>query len=433
MNAVLSKFKAPKGTFDIIYPDSENLEMILRIGYETLILHGYRRISTPIFENTQVFVRGIGEDTDIVTKQMYTFEDRGGESLTLRPEGTAPVIRAYLERSLHSSGVPQKLFYFGPMFRRERPQAGRYRQFHQLGAEAIGSDDPAIDSEIISIPDAYFRKLGLKKYRVIVNSIGCVNCRKPYVTFLREFLEKVDAELCDDCRKRSQKNPLRVFDCKEETCARAISEAPVISDYLCDGCRTHFHSVLGMLDALGVGHEIEPRLVRGLDYYTRTAFEFIFEGLGAQNAVCGGGRYDYLVEALGGPPTSGVGFSIGIERLLRAIDLEGIKPVKLPRLDVFVAAVEGTPREAVLRTLSILRSASLSADTDFMGRSLKAQMRHANRLGARFVVIVGGEEFERGEVVLRDLDSSKQCTLKNNELIHRIRLVIEAKSGANNE
>lgn len=427
-----AKFKAPRGTFDIVYPTSERLERILQIGYEILILHGYRRISTPIFENTEVFRRGIGEDTDIVTKEMYTFEDRGGESLTLRPEGTAPVIRAYLERSLYSSGVPQKLFYFGPMFRRERPQAGRYRQFHQLGAEAIGSDDPAIDSEIISIPDIYFKKLGLKGYRLIVNSIGCVNCRKPYLENLRKFLRDAAEELCDDCRTRSKKNPLRVFDCKEEACARALSDAPLMRDYLCDECRAHFDSVLDMLDVLGVKHDNEPTLVRGLDYYTRTAFEFTFKGLGAQNAVCGGGRYDYLAEALGGPPSSGVGFSIGIERLLRAIELESIKPVDLPRLDVFVAAVEGTEKKAVLETLNSLRSAHLSADADFMGRSLKAQMKHANRLGARFAVIVGGEEFERGEMVLRDLDSSRQWTVRCSDLIQRIQGLIEAQSGDNN-
>ncbi len=415
------KFKAPRGTFDIVYPDSEKLERILQIGYEILIRHGYRRISTPIFENTEVFRRGIGEDTDIVTKEMYTFEDRGGESLTLRPEGTAPVIRAYLERSLYSGGIPQKLFYFGPMFRRERPQAGRYRQFHQLGAEAIGSDDPAIDSEIISIPDIYFKELGLRKYRVVVNSIGCLNCRKPYIERLTAFLESAKHDLCNDCKKRAKRNPLRIFDCKEEACSEALLKAPLMPDFLCEDCRAHFDSVLEMLKVLGVSYEVEPRLVRGLDYYTRTAFEFIFEGLGAQNAVCGGGRYDYLAEALGGPPSGGVGFSVGIERLLRAIELEGACPVVLPRLDVFVAWIEGTSRKQVLEILASLRRERLCADSDFMGRSLKAQMKHANRLGARFVVIVGGEEQKRGEVVLRDLDSSEQWTVGRSKLAQKIR------------
>ena len=419
------RYKAPRGTSDITYPASEKVERLVSLAAEILTIHGYRRISTPLLESTELFKRGIGEHTDIVTKEMYTFEDRGGESLTLRPEGTAPVVRAYLENSLSAAGLPQKLFYCGPMFRRERPQAGRFRQFHQVGAEAIGSNDPFLDAEIIAVNDNYFRRLGLSRFRLLVNSVGCRECRPSYVETLAGFLGGIESELCEQCRRRSTENPLRVFDCKNEQCREALTAAPVIGDNLCPSCRENIDAVLAHLDSLSVPFAIEDRLVRGLDYYTRTTFEFQFEGLGAQNAVCGGGRYDYLAEELGGPPTPGVGFSLGVERLVMAIESQGLDPFTLPRLDVFVAAPEGADRARLLALLTDIRRAGLSADADFQGRSLKSQMKHASRLGARFAVIAGPEEQARGEAVVRDLDLSEQWTVPSAELIPRLEGLLE--------
>lgn len=405
------RYRAPRGTYDIIYPDSERFESLLETAFKILELHAYRRISTPVLESTELFMRTIGESTDIVTKEMYTFEDRGGEMLTLRPEGTAPVVRAYLERSLFDRGLPQKLYYAGPMFRRERPQAGRLRQFHQIGAEAIGSEDPFTDAEVISISDIYFRRLALTGYELVMNSVGCPACRPAYIEELRDFLLNAGG-LCEQCEKRVVENPLRVLDCKEERCRAATGDAPLIGEGLCSPCREHFEQVLSYIEMMGISYVIDQRMVRGLDYYVRTAFEFRFNDLGAQNTVCGGGRYDNLAEELGGNPTPGVGFSLGIERLIMALDAAGIAKDVPGRLDVFVATIGEDGREAGLRVLSELRRAGASADTDHMGRSLKAQMKQASRLRARYALIVGGDELARDEVLLRDLDKSEQRAIQ---------------------
>lgn len=423
------RYKAPRGTNDITYPASEKVERLLGLAADILTIHGYRRISTPLLENTELFRRGIGEHTDIVTKEMYTFEDRGGESLTLRPEGTAPVVRAYLENSMSAAGLPQKLFYYGPMFRRERPQAGRFRQFLQVGAEAIGSDDPFLDAEIIAMNDIYFRELGLSHFLLVVNSVGCRDCRPSYVETLASFLGGIESALCEQCRRRRIENPLRVFDCKNEQCREALEKAPVIGDNLCGACRDNMDAVLAHLAALDVPFQVDDSLVRGLDYYTRTTFEFQFEGLGAQNAVCGGGRYDYLAEELGGPPTPGVGFSLGVERLVMALDAENLDPFALPRLGVFVAGAEGAGRADLLALLAGIRRAGISADADFQERSLKSQMKQASRLGARLAVIVGPEEQARGETVVRDLDASEQWAVPLDGLIERLSGLLERKAG----
>ena len=419
------RYRAPKGTNDLVFPGSERTERVLSLAGEILTLHGYRRISTPIFENTELFKRSIGEDTDIVTKEMYTFEDHSGESLTMRPEGTAPVVRAYLERGLYSEGLPQKLFYFGPMFRRERPQAGRFRQFYQIGAEAIGSADPLIDAEIISISAVLFGKLGLERYRLVLNSVGCRQCRPAYRDVLTAYLEGIGPSLCEQCRKRAKTNPMRVFDCKEEGCQEILSGAPAIAEHICPECMEHFEGVMAGLEVLEVPFSIDSRLVRGLDYYTKTAFEFQFEGLGAQNAVSAGGRYDYLAEELGGPPTPGVGFSMGVERLMMSLDAEGQQLFKPQGLDVFVVGVEGVDRARVFSLLARVRSEGISADTDFLGRSLKAQMKQADRLGARLVIIIGGEELERGEVALRDLRRSEQWNVPISDAVSEVRQFTE--------
>ncbi|MFH1151270.1 MAG: histidine--tRNA ligase [Actinomycetota bacterium] len=417
----MTRYKAPRGTSDLVFPDSEKMEKLIEAACALMRERGYRRIDTPILEDTELFTRSIGEDSDIVTKEMYTFEDRGGESLTMRPEGTAPVVRAYLERGLASRGLPVKVYYVGPMFRRERPQAGRFRQFTQIGGEAIGSEDPFLDAEIISFNHVLFARLGLTRYRLLVNSVGCRECRPAYVDRLRSFLEAMKDGLCEQCVRRTETNPLRVFDCKNERCRATLEGAPTIGEHLCPRCREHFDAVLAHLDGLEVRFEVDERMVRGLDYYTNTAFEFQFEGLGAQNTVCGGGRYDGLAEELGGPPTPGVGYSMGLERLLMALDAEGLDPFEPERLAVFLAAAPGVEREPVLRLLESLRAEGISADTDFLGRGLKAQMKQADRLGARVVVMIGEEELASGEVTVRDLDASEQLRVSAEGLVERIR------------
>lgn len=414
------KFRAPRGTSDLIYPESEQVRNLLEVAGGILHLHGYRSISTPVIESTALFQRSIGEHTDIVTKEMYTFEDRGGESLTLRPEGTAPVVRAFLENSLASGGLPCKLYYQGPMFRRERPQAGRFRQFHQLGAEAIGSADPFLDAELMALNHRLFERLGLLAYRLAVNSVGCSSCREPYLRRLVSFLEQQQHRLCEQCSRRAGENPLRVFDCKNEQCRESLESAPLVIDGLCAPCRDHFDRVRSSLDFLEVPFRVDGRLVRGLDYYTRTAFEFQFEGLGSQNTVSAGGRYDCLVEQLGGPPTPAVGFSLGLERLLMALGPEGLEPFNGQRLSLFVAGLKDADRTQLLLLLTGIRRAGISAEADFMERGLKAQMKQAARLGARFAVIAGGEEQERGEVVLRDMDAGEQRAVPREEVIARL-------------
>ena len=421
------KYKAPRGTSDLVYPESDKVERLLRAAADVLALRGYQRISTPILESTDLFRRSIGEATDIVTREMYTFEDQGGESLTLRPEGTAPVVRAYLEKSLQSRGLPQKLFYSGPMFRRERPQAGRFRQFLQVGAEAIGSRDPFLDAEIISISDALFKRMGLERYELVVNSVGCADCRPSYIRMLSGFLEGISRQLCDECRRRSRENPLRVFDCKNERCREALSGAPAIGGQLCPACREHFDATISHLDRLGMRCTVDERMVRGLDYYTNTTFEFQFEGLGAQNTVSAGGRYDYLAEQLGGPATPGVGFSMGVERLLIAMGSQGLEPFPPRRLDVFVAGAPGVDRGRLLDIMTALRGAGISTDADFMERGLKAQMKQADRLRARLALIIGKDELERGEVTFRDLDESSQWPVSLATMMSELRSFREGR------
>lgn len=421
------KYKAPRGTSDLVYPESDKVERLLQAAADVLALRGYQRISTPILESTDLFRRSIGEATDIVTKEMYTFEDQGGESLTLRPEGTAPVVRAYLEKSLQSRGLPQKLFYHGPMFRRERPQAGRFRQFLQVGAEAIGSKDPFLDAEIISISDVLFKRMGLERYELVVNSVGCGDCRPSYIRMLSGFLEGISQQLCEECRRRSRENPLRVFDCKNERCREALCGAPAIGGQLCPACREHFDATISHLDRLGMRCTVDERMVRGLDYYTNTTFEFQFEGLGAQNTVSAGGRYDYLAEQLGGPATPGVGFSMGVERLLIALGSQGLEPFPPGRLDVFVAGAPGADRGRLLDIMTALRNSGISTDADFMERGLKAQMKQADRLRARLALIIGKDELERGEVTFRDLDESRQWQVSLATMMSELRSFLEGR------
>jgi histidyl-tRNA synthetase len=379
------KFEAPRGTHDILPSEQPLWQRVTGEAERLCALYGYRKIVTPGFEDTELFIRTSGGGSDVVQKEMYTFEDRGGRSLTLRPEATAPICRAYLQHGMHRDPQPVKLYTLGPMWRYDRPQRGRYREHWQLSVEAIGSDDPAVDAELIQFYDELLRRLGIGDYVLELNSIGDENCRPAYLERLQAWLDEHDAELDDEARAKRETTPLRVFDVKSEGVQAALAEAPKIGEALCDACREHFDQVRGFLDALGVRYELRPTLVRGLDYYTRTTFEFKDEAIGAQDSICGGGRYDGLIEAIGGPPTPGIGFGAGIERLLLSLGDTEVEP---QGIDVFFVAAEGADRRAIATALAELRRRDISADMDYAGRSVKGQHTQASRLGARRVEIV---------------------------------------------
>jgi histidyl-tRNA synthetase len=386
---VSPKFEAPRGTHDVL-PAEQPLWRHVTGEVEGLCaLYGYRRVQTPVFEDTELFARTSGSGSDVVQKEMYTFEDRGGRSLTLRPEATAPIVRAYLEHGLHREPQPQKLYTIATMYRYAAPQKGRYREHWQASVEAIGSDDPAVDAEVIQLYDELLRRLGVTNYRLELNSIGDRNCRPGYVERLNAWLDEHEDVLDDDARQKRATTPLRVFDVKNERVRAALEDAPKIGDSLCEACRNHFDAVTRQLDAYGVRYTLVPTLVRGLDYYTRTTWEFIGPEHGAQSAISAGGRYDYLAEDIGGPETPGVGFGAGIERLLLALEDAGVEaPAERP-IDVFFACDEGAPRERVLALMAALRRTGRACDTDYASRSLKGQLTQAGRLGARLTVIVG--------------------------------------------
>jgi histidyl-tRNA synthetase len=382
------RLEAPKGTLDVLPAEQPLRDAVVGAAETVAALAGYARIVTPAFEDTELFVRTSGGGSDVVQKEMYTFEDRAGRSLTLRPEGTAPVARAYVEHGLHREPQPVKTFYVGPMYRYAAPQKGRYREFWQIGLEAMGSDDPALDAELIGLFRELEHRLEIRGTRLELNSIGDRECRPAYVERLRHFLAGRTDDLDEDTRRKAETSPLRVFDTKNGRVREALAGAPTIADSLCDACAEHFAAVRAHLDAAGIGYELNPTLVRGLDYYTRTVWEFVNEDLGAaQAAICAGGRYDYLVEEIGGPPTPGVGWAAGVERVGISA---GIAP-EPPGLDVFIVCDKGADRPRVLAELAKLRAAGLRADADHAGRSLKGQMTQAGRTRARTIVRVEGE------------------------------------------
>ncbi len=387
---------------------------------EILNKYGYKEIRTPFFEYTDLFVRGIGESTDIVTKEMFTFPDRKGRSLTLRPEGTAPVVRAYLEKRMDRISKVIKLFYLGPMFRCEKPQAGRFRQFNQFGIEVIGTKSSTADAEVILTVLDVYKKLGLKNLETIINSVGCKKCRTNYILKLKKYLENKIDFLCSECKERYGKNPLRVLDCKKDSCKKIIESAPLITENLCQECELHFAQVKSYLNDQKIRFHEDPQLVRGLDYYTKTAFEIISGGLGAQNAIGGGGRYDDLVEELGGKPTPAVGFAAGIERMIIAIDQQKVKWPVEKGLDIFVAKVNEKNKDTAFRLLQEIRNAGLSADMDYSEGSLKSQMRIANKIGARYTVIVGEEELSENLVILRNMLTKEQKEIKIDNIIDEL-------------
>ncbi len=415
-------YQAPIGTRDVLAPESTRWEKLIGAFRAQVERAGYGLLVSPMFEDVAVFVRGMGETTDVVTKEMYELEDKGGRHLALRPEGTASAVRAYVQ---HRPPTPWKSWYASPAFRYERPQAGRYRQHHQVGVEAIGSPDPDLDAEVIAIAVSFVARLGIARVGLRLNSMGDQNCRPAYVRALGEYLEQHEQELCDEHGRTWRANPLRVLDCKRPECRAATSAAPHLADYLCDECAAHFARVRKGLSALGVGYDLDHRLVRGFDYYTRTTFELVAQALdAAQDSIGGGGRYDGLVEALGGPPTPGIGFAMGIERVLLACDAEGaLAPA--PGIEAFVVDTAGG--EAALVLTRELREAGVSADRAFDQRSLKAQLRAADRSGAAVALIVGPDEQRGGTVSLRTLrGGGAQEVVDRGKVLDRVREILEA-------
>ncbi len=414
---------APKGTKDILPNESYKWQYIEKVARETAALFGVSEIRTPTFEHTEVFERGVGEGTDIVNKEMYTFLDKGGRSITLKPEGTAGVARAFTENGLNNSALPIKLFYLTSCFRYERPQAGRLREFHQFGTEILGSDKPDIDAETILFAKTFFDKLGIKGLSLRLNSIGCKDCRKNYEKALKEFLNKNADALCPLCRERMEKNPLRVLDCKNDECKKITSGAPVILDYICDDCAKHFEKVKKLLDLSGVEYTVDPKIVRGLDYYTRTVFEFVSDSIGAQGTVCGGGRYDGLIGELGGGDVPGIGFALGIERLLLLMQSTGTEIPCDKKADVYLAPMGEKEAEKAFELVMAMRRAGLKAETDHMGRGIKAQFKYADKIGARFVAVIGSYELDKGVVKVKNMADSTESTVAFCDLENYIKSV----------
>ena len=412
---------APRGTKDILpdtvgdwnYVEGEIRELCRRFGYS--------EIRTPIFEHTELFQRGIGEGTDVVDKEMYTFTDRGERSITLRPENTASAVRAYLQNKLYAQSNLVKLFYIGSMFRYDRPQAGRMREFHQFGVEALGEANPAVDAEVILLAMNLLEGLGLKDLELSINSVGCPKCRSKYRTMLQDFFRDKLEDLCEDCRSRFERSPLRILDCKKDSDKPYMADAPKITDCLCEECAEHFAKLKELLTSAGISFTHDPRLVRGLDYYTKTAFEIKYPPLGAQSAVAGGGRYDGLIEEMGGNPTPAVGFAIGLERLLLALESQNLLPEKNRSVDAYVVALGETAQAEGFKLLNSLRQQGLSAAMDFAGRSMKAQMKQANKLGAKYSVILGEDEIAEGVVMLRSMEDSSQAKVPMNQVAEKIK------------
>jgi histidyl-tRNA synthetase len=412
------KLSGVKGMNDVLPAAVGRWQEIEAVAREVFALYGYGEVRTPVVEPYALFARGVGEATDIVNKEMYVFEDKGEEKLALRPENTAGTVRAFIEHGCHVEG-PQKWFYVGPMFRRERPQKGRYRQFHQIGCEAFGVAEPGIDAEQMAMLDDFLGRLGVRA-RLAINSVGDAECRPAYLADLTAYLDGNRARLCPDCNDRIGRNPLRVLDCKVASCQPVLQGAPRLLDRLCGGCRAHFDAVRAGLDALGVAYQVDPRLVRGLDYYVRTAYEFTSDALGAQSAVAGGGRYDRLVETLGGPPTPGIGFALGEERLVLILEALG-RPVPARRPAVFIVSADEAGAAAALTVAAGLRRAGVACDLDARGGKLARQFKQAERVGARFALVLGGQEVASGEAKLKELATRAETPVRLDALAATLR------------
>jgi histidyl-tRNA synthetase len=417
---------AIKGMNDILPGDIETWQFLEATARQVFGTYGYSEIRTPAVEKTELFCRSIGEATDIVEKEMYTFDDKSGNSLTLRPEGTAPVMRSFIQNRLHTLDPVSKLYYMGPMFRYERPQKGRYRQFHQIGAEVLGVEDPKIDAQVLAMLHQYFCQIGIDAVSLQVNSLGCPECRPAYRQQLIDYLEQRLEMLCADCQRRYKTNPLRVLDCKATGCQEATGDAPAMLEHLCGGCDEHFSSVKKYLTALEIPFEINPRMVRGLDYYVRTTFEMVTDQLGSQNAVAAGGRYDGLVESLGGPALPGIGFAIGVERLVL---MKGAGQVASAVPQLFIAAMGETAADRAFVLMTELQRDGIRAEMDYQGKSLKAQMRRANKLNAAYTLILGDDELQSGQVQLKNMADSSQSTVALDSLAQTLTNKLSAAPG----
>ena len=401
--------KAPRGTQDVLPKESYKWHVIEDVMRRISHAYGFREIRTPVFEHTELFQRSVGETTDVVQKEMYTFEDKGGRSITLRPEGTAGAVRAMLEHGLYNEGLPIKSYYFTSCYRYEKPQAGRLREFHQFGVETFGAPGPAADAEIISLAKSIFDCLGVQNLSLEINSIGCPDCRAKYHSALKSYFERYRDQLCGTCLSRLERNPMRILDCKSPVCSKIAEGAPVMLDYICDDCRAHFEGVKKHLEALDIDYTVNPTIVRGLDYYTRTVFEFVSRDIGAQGTVCGGGRYDGLVPSMGGPEMPSLGFGLGLERLLLTLENQkgAFTQIQDSACDLYIAGLGEQAQLAAFRLVRDVRDGSLAAECDLAGRDLKAQMKYANKLGAKFTMVLGDDELSNNRAKVKNMETGE--------------------------
>ena len=414
--------KAPRGTKDITPKESYKWNYVESKFREICGLYGYEEMRTPIFEHTELFKRSVGDTTDIVQKEMYSFTDKGDRDITLKPEGTAGVIRAFIENKLYSDAQPTKLFYITPCFRYERPQAGRQRQFHQFGVEAIGSDNPSLDAEVIGLAIQFFNEVGLKDLAVSINSVGCPTCRAKYNELLKSYLDAKSDVLCSTCLERKDKNPMRVIDCKNPTCKENLQDIPFMADHICDDCKDHFEKLQTYLTEMDVNFVVDKSIVRGLDYYKKTAFEIISNDIGSQSTVCGGGRYDGLVEQIGGPKgTSGIGFGLGVERLLLTMENNNIEIENPQSTDIYIVTIGDEAKTKSFKLLKDLRYNHISADRDHLDRSVKAQFKYSDRINAKFTIVIGDDELNNDSATLKNMQTSEQTTVKLSELVEELK------------
>lgn len=414
--------KAPRGTKDITPKDVYKWHYVEKKFREICALYGYEEIRTPIFEHTEVFARSVGDTTDVVQKEMYSFTDRGDRQLSLKPEGTAGVIRSFIENKMYADTQPTKLYYITPCFRYERPQAGRQRQFHQFGVEVLGSDGPSVDAEVISLAVQFFNEMGLKNLSVNINSVGCPTCREEYNRKLKEYLDKKVDVLCETCLERKDKNPMRVIDCKNPHCKENLQDIPFMIDHLCEDCKDHFDKLQTYLKEMDINYVVDKTIVRGLDYYKKTAFEIISNDIGSQSTVCGGGRYDGLVEMLGGPKgISGIGFALGAERLLLTLENNNIEIENPKSTDIYIATIGDAAKTKSFKLIKDLRTNHISADNDHLDKSLKAQFKYSDKLNAKYTVVIGDDELANDTATLKNMKTSEQTTIKLSELVDELK------------
>ena len=414
--------KAPRGTKDITPKDVYKWHYVEKKFREICALYGYEEIRTPIFEHTEVFARSVGDTTDVVQKEMYSFTDRGDRQLSLKPEGTAGVIRSFIENKMYADTQPTKLYYITPCFRYERPQAGRQRQFHQFGIEVLGSDGPSVDAEVISLAVQFFNEMGLKNLSVNINSVGCPTCREEYNRKLKEYLDKKVDVLCETCLERKDKNPMRVIDCKNPHCKENLQDIPFMIDHLCEDCKDHFDKLQTYLKEMDINYVVDKTIVRGLDYYKKTAFEIISNDIGSQSTVCGGGRYDGLVEMLGGPKgISGIGFALGAERLLLTLENNNIEIENPKSTDIYIATIGDAAKTKSFKLIKDLRTNHISADNDHLDKSLKAQFKYSDKLNAKYTVVIGDDELANDTATLKNMKTSEQTTIKLSELVDELK------------